>query len=268
MRLLRTGSRAAVLTLSLALLIFSPAQGADFPSPQGPVNDFAGVIDPQTKARMESLALEVEQKTGAALVVATFKSLNGRDLETLANELFQAWGIGRKGKDNGLLILIAVQERKLRIETGYGLEGILPDGKLGRIRDQWMVPFFKKGLYGPGLENGLRAIAGEVAREAGVELSGAGQPAQGRPPQEPGFNLLAVLVFALFLATVLLIRRRIKRGRFSAEGPYLPGIIPWLGWSSQSGPSDSGGNSFGGFGGSFGGFGGGMSGGGGVSGSW
>ena len=209
------------------------------------------------------MAREVLEKTGASLVVATFKTTGGRDIESFATELFQAWGIGKKGEDRGLLMLIALKERRFRLETGYGLEGILPDGKLGRIRDAYFLPYFKKGLFGPGFANGMAAIAAVIAQDAGVELTGAIQPkAAGRSNKAglggAGFFLVMVIWFVMSM-----VARSRNRGRGGGSLWLLPFLL--LGGGSGRPP---GGGGFGGFGGGFGGFGGGMSGGGGASGSF
>lgn len=251
---MRRTKPALILTVLLVLAVFvGPVRAADFPRPSGPINDFAGVLSATQRARMSALAREVQQKTGASLVVATFKNLGGSDIETFANELFSAWGIGQKGKDNGLLFLIALKERRMRIEVGYGLEGIIPDGLAGRIRDQYMLPYFKKGQFGTGLENGLVAAAQVIAKDAGVRLTGAPQARAAGGKTKAGFGGLG---FFVLLALFFLIGRRGRRG-----------ILPWIilgGLMGGGGRSSGGGGGFGGFGG----FGGGMSGGGGASGGW
>ena len=145
-------SRAASLLLVLMLLLAPAyASGADkqkFPRPSGAVNDFAGVIPADIKASMESLGSEILDKTGTAVVVATFSSLNGEDPDMYATDLYAAWGIGKKGEDKGVLIFLALKERRVRIETGYGVEGILPDGLVGEILDKHAIPYFKEGDFG------------------------------------------------------------------------------------------------------------------------
>ncbi|MBW1712776.1 MAG: TPM domain-containing protein [Deltaproteobacteria bacterium] len=252
--------RAKCLSLGLAAALIlglaGGTSGFEFPEPQGAVNDFANVIKPQPQRAMESLAREVQQKTGVALVVATFSDIGGQDIESFANELYSAWGIGQKGEDKGVLFLVALKERRFRIETGYGVEGILPDGKLGRIRDAYILPYFKKGLFDQGLENGLKAVAAVVAEEAGVKLTGAPQPVKVKTRRTG--SSLGALFFLVVLAMIFFgARRRGSRG----------GLLSFLILGSILG-SGRGGGGFGGFSGGFGGFGGGMSGGGGVSGSF
>ena len=230
-------------------LLTSTAFAAEkYPSPRGAVNDFANVIDPADTARMEALAREVLQKTGTAVVVATVDTVgeNG-DYSLYANGLYQAWGIGKKGEDKGVLVFLTVKERKIRIETGYGVEGILPDGLVGEILDKYVVPLLKEGSYGQALYNGMYACSVYIARDAGVQLSGSPAPYRTRVRAEnKSINVFGV-IFLLIVAALLLGTRT---GR---------SMLPWLLLLFLSGGRGGGG----GFG-SFGGFGGGSSGGGGA----
>ena len=126
---------------------------------------------------MEALAREVLQKTGTAVVVATVETIGENEEYNLyANGLYKAWGIGKKGKDKGVLIFFTVKERKIRIETGYGVEGILPDGLVGEILDKYVVPLLKEGNYGKGLYNAMYACSAYIAKDAGVQLSDSPMP--------------------------------------------------------------------------------------------
>jgi len=223
----------------------------NYPSARGTaVNDFANVIDQANAAKMESLAHEILQKTGAAIVVATLPELGQTEEITLyANGLYKAWGIGKKGEDKGVLILLAVKERKIRIETGYGVEGILPDGLVGEILDQYVVPHLKTGEAGKALYNAMLACGSYIAKDAGVQLTGVAGPYRTNiRPENKGFNVVGIIIF-LIAAAVLLGTRQ---GR---------AMLPWILLMLVSGSGRGGG---GGFGGGFGGFGGGMSGGGGA----
>jgi len=148
----------------LVSLLLTPSQvlwGAEeFPKHTGLINDFAGVIPQSEKQKMNILATEVLQKTGTSVVVVTMPTVGDSDVVIYTNELYQAWGIGKKGEDKGVLILLAVKERRIRIETGYGVEGILPDGRVGEILDKYAVPLLKKGAYGKGLYNALASSMG------------------------------------------------------------------------------------------------------------
>ena len=240
-----------VLTLGRAGL----SEGADsFPSPRGAVNDFAGVISSQEAVQMEALAREVLEKTGTAIVVATMETIGDNDPDDYVNRLYKAWGIGKKGEDKGVLLFLAMKERRVRIETGYGVEGILPDGLTGEILDRYALPWFKKGDFGQGFSAAMAAIASVVAKEAGVTLTGVvrQEPRPARAEKKLGMFQLLLLGAAVFflLAT--------RQGR---------AMLPWLLLLLMSGGDRrGGGGGFGGFGGGgFGGFGGGSSGGGGAS---
>ncbi len=141
-----TGKFSGLLLLIAAFLflIAIPTEAAEtFPKPTGAVNDFAGVISAEYKSRMETLAGEVLEKTGTAIVVATVETIGDNDPSDYANRLYQAWGIGKKGEDKGVLIFLAAKERQVRIETGYGVEGIIPDGLAGEILDRYRDPLFQ-----------------------------------------------------------------------------------------------------------------------------
>lgn len=215
------------------------------------VNDFANVIDQANASKMESLANEILQKTGAAVVVATIPELGpNEEISLYVNGLYKAWGIGKKGEDRGVLILLAVKERKIRIETGYGIEGILPDGLTGEILDKYVVPHLKAGETGQALYNAMFACGAYIAKNAGVQLTGVASPYRTKArPEKKGFNIAGLILF-LIAAAVLL---GTKTGRQ---------MLPWILLMVLSSGGRGGGG--GGFGGGFGGFGGGMSGGGGA----
>ena len=143
-----------------------------FPKPKGPVNDFADVIPQTYEQKILLIVTELFQKTGTPVVVVTMPDIGGAEYNDYANRLYSTWGIGKKGEDKGVLIFITVKERKLRIETGYGVEGILPDGLAGEIRDRYMTPYLKQNKYGEGLLNGTIAVSQIIAKDAGVKLTG------------------------------------------------------------------------------------------------
>ena len=153
------------------------AFGNQFPNYRDvPVNDFAHVISASYERRMDALSREVLQKADAALVVATVEDMGGMQIDDYANRLYETWGIGRRGEDRGVLFLLTVQERRVRIEVGYGLEGILPDGLAGEILDQYAVPDFQQNNYGRGFYRSMLAVAGVIAKDAGVQITGAIAP--------------------------------------------------------------------------------------------
>jgi len=146
------------------------ALDAAFPRPQGRVNDFAGVIDPATAAELTRLINETETRTSAQIAVVTVKSLDGMSVEEYAVRLFADWGIGKKGKDNGVLVLVAPVQRRIRIEVGYGLEPILPDAAVGRIIRQECLPPFRDNQYARGILQGVRRLAGIVQRRESAPM--------------------------------------------------------------------------------------------------
>jgi uncharacterized protein len=226
------------------------------PEPIGFVNDFADVIPRDIEQRISAVASEIRSKTGTEIAVATFPDLGGADHVDYANRVYQKWGIGRKENDKGVLIFLALRERDVRIETGYGVEGILPDGKAGEILDNYVLPYFRSEKYGEGLLNGTLAVSQILANEAGVTLTGQSQVPVKAPQKRRSLSSLLPLIFIFFL--MLGSRRRTGSWIF-----FLPLLLGGGGFGSRGGGGFGG--SFGGFGGGFGGFGGGMSGGGGAS---
>lgn len=229
-----------------------------------PVSDWAGVIDPETRGRLEGYLWELKQKTGAELAVATVGTTAGVPIEEYALRLAERSGLGQKGKDNGCLVLVAVQDRAYRIEVGYGLEGALPDGYVGDIGRGYFVPYFRLGQYAKGIEQGVVAIAQKIAADRGVTLRGVPeavgyQPANDGPVRTWVPILLFLLGGLLFLGLFgyLILRSALTqpRSRYRHVGTgYLGGGF---------GRGLGGGSGFGSFGG-----GGGSFGGGGASGRW
>lgn len=135
------------------------------------VQDYAQVLSAEDKRRLLSIGQELDDKTTAQLAVVTVKTLDGQPIEDYALSILREWGIGSKEKNNGALIVVAVQDRRSRIEVGYGLEGLLTDGLTGRIQDQAMIPYFRKGNYAAGIVNGYAVTASIIAKDAGVQLT-------------------------------------------------------------------------------------------------
>lgn len=242
-----------ILTLIITCLLLWTANGETanvFPQPQGYVNDFAGVISAQDEARMTAIISELKEKTTAEMAVVTMPDIGGQSIEIYANELFRSWGIGAKGKDNGILLFLALKERRFRIETGYGLEGILPDGLLGQIADERIIPYLQEGQYGKGLLSGTWAVAQIIAKDAGAELSFNADTSIPPVPASRGSRPFRIPLFLIILLIFLIFGGRM-------------GLLPLLLLGGL--PRGRGGFGGGGFGGGFGGFGGGLSGGGGVS---
>ena len=246
-----------VLLAAVGVLAQSPdALLASLAKPVTYVNDYAGVFTATNKAVLESYLQEVQAKTTAEIAVVALKSLDGGEINDFANRLFQKWGIGKKGKDNGILLVAAIEDRKVRIEVGYGLEGLIPDAKAGRLLDENVIPLFKEGNYADGLANGARAIAMLIVQDAGVTLTNAG-PAQvqavGSAATSDGSSIAGVIFFFVFVGFFVFLGIAAKKGW----------IKPGPGGRSSGGGWSSGGSSGGG-----GGFGGGSSGGGGASRGW
>ncbi len=246
---------ATVLSLCLA-----PALAVDFGAlqPQGYVSDFAGVVQPQARVELEHYCGVVEKSTGAQIALVTLPTLEGEPVEDVANLLFRKWGVGQKGNNEGILLLLAVRDRRSRLEVGYGLEPNLPDGFAGSIlRD--MRPALRENNFGAALAAAAEAIGSRVAAAKGVRLEEA--PLSRRRPQR-GTHI----PWPLMLGGLGLLLWLLKGG--GGGGGILPALI--LGNMMGRSLGGRGGGGFGGFdsGDSFGGFGGGDSGGGGASSDW
>ncbi len=225
--------------------------------PPGYVIDLADIISDDVETRLNAYLRELEEKTTAQVVVLTIESLDGEEIEEFSLRMAEKWRLGQKGKDNGLLLTVALKDRRYRFEVGYGLEGILPDSLVGSIGRQYLVPYFRKGDYSTGILNATIAIVSEIARHEGVEITG--MPASGpiHTLQRSG-NRKTGLLDAIFIILVsaffiyLFIRH-----------PHL--LILFLLSPSGRGrwSGGFGGGGFGGFSGGGGGFGGG-----GASGRW
>ncbi len=251
--------RRILLFLAASLLLLaSTAVAADYPSPRGAVNDFAGMMSADMRNRTEALSRELLDKTGAALVVVTVDNMGGESVEEYANKLYQQWGIGKKGEDRGVLLLVSKEDRRLRIEVGYGLEGVIPDGLAGQVRDQHMLPYFKQGRFGEGLYAASLALSSIIANHQGVQLDGVPRNAPAVRTVKRSSSPWGLLPMLLFVVIFLMAARR--RGGL--------GALLLLSLLGGGGGHRGGGFGGGGFSGGFGGFGGGMSGGGGASGSW
>jgi uncharacterized protein len=240
--------RLATLLLAVLLSAAGSALAAPaIPKAQGYVNDYAGILSPPAKGQIERFLADFERSDSTQISVLTVPSLEGEDLEGYAVRIAHAWGIGQKEKDNGALLLVAKQERAVRIEVGYGLEDRLTDLLTGRIVDQEIVPRFKSGDFDGGIKAGVQAMV-DATRGAYT-----GDPATRKKKQRFPYE---ALIWLLFLGPGVL--------RMFAGGHRSGG----RGGGFYGGGFGSGGGGFGGGGGGFGGFGGGGFGGGGASGRW
>jgi uncharacterized protein len=240
----------------------------DLPAPTNYVNDFAGVLSPGTLASLNALCAQVDRVAHAQIAVVTVKSLDGEPIENFATALEDKWKVGKKGTDRGLLLILAANDRKYRIEVGYGLEGILPDGRVGDI-GRAMVPYLRQNDYDGAVTMAVRQIAQIIAADAGVTLNTGPRPAYAPAPQARPLTLGEVLVLGVILLLVIFFLARVG-------GSGLLGFLIGMflggggggGWGGRGGGGGWGGGGGDGGGGGFGGFGGGSSGGGGASGSW
>src|SRR5208283_1294374 len=230
--------------------------------PTGYVTDLAGIIQPQTKSQLETLCTELEQKTGAQMAIVTVKSLDGNDIQTYANDLFKQLGIGQKKQDNGVMLLVAPNERKYWTEVGYGLEPVINDARAGDA-GRLLVPYFRQGDYSSGIAATAWQLAKYIADDKGVTLSGMAQLRQA--PQDKDDDFSGIWVWLVLGALVLFFLAR--HGGGGVTGFLIGSIFGSMGGGGRGGwgvPRGGGG----GGGGGFGGFGGGSSGGGGAGGSW
>jgi len=218
----------------------------------GYVNDFAHVLDAGTVQDLADLCQQADEKAHAQIAVVTVQSLDGREIVDYSVDLYQKWGIGKKGSDRGVLILLAVQDHRYWTTVGYGLEPILPDGKVGGFGRE-AVPYLKQSNFNGAVTLIVSRVAEVIALDAGVQLTGSRPraPTQ-RDEPSPGISPLGIVVLIIVVLIVLLTPLRT--------------VLFWLLLSGGRGGGFGGG--FGGGGGGFGGFGGGSTGGGGAGGSW
>jgi uncharacterized protein len=265
----RLAKVSAILWILLVAAVWVPAEPIASLHPSNYVSDFAGVLDAATQARLNDLCQQVEEKARAQIAVVTVKSLDGQDVVSYAVALYQKWGIGAKGKDRGVLILLATQDRKYWTTVGYGLEPILPDGKVGGFGRE-AVPLLRSGDYAGAVTLMTSRVASVIAQEAGVTLDNQPPTAPIRQRPAPGGGLGAVVVIFILIFIVISILRAIFRGGGGGGLGFLLGLLLGSG-GFGGGRGGYGGGGFGGFGGGgggFGGFGGGSTGGGGAGGSW
>jgi uncharacterized protein len=258
--------RSAAAALLVLLLVSVSAFAQSLPDLTAPVNDFAGVIGPNEKAALDLRIRSLQATTGDVVVVATVKTLAPYgSIEEYALKLFEKAGIGQTEKHNGALVVLALDERRVRIEVGYGLEEFITDGFAGETIRQTMLPSFRQGDYGAGLLAGTTRVIQRIAEGRGVTLQDVPAPVQANRQPSGGLGFIIPLIIIFFVISSL--RRAGRRSsRFRGGGPFFPG--GWSGWSGGGGPFGGGGFGGGFGGGGFGGFGGGRSGGGGASGGW
>ncbi len=279
-----------VLLLSALLVCLSVLAGVSpvaaqakpqFPKYTGHVNDFANVLDAGTKQQLETILLNFEKRSNAQIAVVTVPSLNDRPVEDYANDLYRAWGVGAKSgehKDKGALLVIAPNDKKSRLEVGYGLEGDLPDGLAGEMLRR-MRPYFQQQQWSQGITVGVRTLVDTLAQKWNISVEGIDRQYAYAPDADVGGGEVVGGVICIFIAVIIFILLMIMLARRggggggrrssgwhaapliwnSGGGGFGSGSVGGGGWG---GGSDSGGSS------DWGGFGGGSSGGGGASDSW
>jgi uncharacterized protein len=252
-------SLAGALALVFLLVLAASAEPVAQLKATDYVNDFAHVLDASTVAQMDDMCRQIDEKAHAQIAVVTIHTLDGSDIESYAVDLFHQWGVGSKSTNKGVLILYAIDDRRARIEVGYGLEPILPDGKVGGFQRE-AIPFMRSGDYSKALLLVTSRVAGVIAQDAGIQLTNAEAEAPAQPVEQPsrGLSLGGIVLIGIVILVVLL--------------TPLRSVLFWMLFSGMFGGGGRGGGwgggGFGGGGGGFGGFGGGSSGGGGASSSW
>jgi uncharacterized protein len=265
--------RRAALAIALLTILTSQTtcrRKPTLPRPQNYVADYANVVDSADENRLNAVLKELEQKTGAQYIILTVKSTGGVPIEEFSIALAQKWRLGQKGKDNGLLFTLAIDDRRWRFEVGYGLEGYVTDAYCGRIGREVLVPYLRRRQYSEAIYRANLQIVQAIASEAGVSLAQVPER-RAVPPPAPvprryvpfcGVGVLPLVVLVLIFSGF---------GRRGGMGWWL--FLPFMmgGFGGHGGYGRSGSFGGGSFGGGFGGFGGGLGGGfggGGASGSW
>jgi uncharacterized protein len=244
----------------VAVVCLASAFAIDFGAlqPQGYVSDFAHVVDPAARSAIERYCSRVEQATGAQMALVTLDTLGGEPVEDVTNLLYRKWGVGQKGKNEGVLLLLVVRDHKSRLEVGYGLEPVLPDGSAGGLLRE-MRPALRESQYGEALAVAAQSLGTRIAAAKGVQIpaDSARRHRSRRELPVPGWMLLGGVILLIWL--------------LMAGGGGPGGLLAGMFLGNMMGRSGgSGGGGFGGYdsGDSFGGFGGGDSGGGGASSDW
>lgn len=268
----------ALAALLSALAVPATAQNYDFPPrPEGPIADTADMLSPATEAALDARLQDYNRETGRAIIVATVPNLGGATIESYATALFTEWGIGGEQRDMGLLLLIARDDRAMRIEIGYGLHPYFGGIMAGRVINDTIRPRFQQQDFDGGVTTGVDAIIAHLANspEDAIAIEEAAQAAAANKRSEGGFPIGTIIwlgfLFFFFILPMFAggSKRRYRRG---GAGGVIGDIILWeagkaIARGASGGRSSWGGGGFSG-GGGFGGFGGGMSGGGGASGGW
>ncbi len=256
--------KALLRFLSIAALCAAGLMALDVKSltPEGYVSDFARVIDADTKARIEDYCRRVKEATKAEIAIVTIRQLDDEQIADVANTLYRQWGIGGKATNEGVLFLISMNERRTRLEVGYGLEAVIPDGFLGGLLRE-IRPAMREKRYGEAMAGVAQILGSRIAQSKGVTIPDTLSRRRRAEPQSLPWPLI---ILGIFIALMVL-------SSMGGGGGGMGMLLPIL-FSGGFGGRGSGGGGFGGYdsggsgGGGFGGFGGGDSGGGGASGDW
>jgi len=250
----------------LTVLVYSFSFGQDFPERPNPpklVNDFANILGDEDESILEKKLVAYNNSTSTQIAVVTIISLNGNDIGDYSFRLAEKWGIGQKGKDNGVLMLVAMEDRKMFIATGYGLEGVIPDAFAKRIVENYMRPNFRNNNYYKGIDEATSVIMGLASGEFTADQIERKKTGSSR-------FIFPLLIIIFFIVMSYSRFRRVRGSHMAGSNlnflTFLFLMSSMGGRGRNYGNFSSGGGSFGG--GSFGGFGGGSFGGGGAGGSW
>jgi uncharacterized protein len=273
-------SKSAMRTFLLAvcaLLAFAATSRAQTPSsvpakPAAYVNDYAGVLDASTLQQLTGLCTEINNKANAQVFVVTVKTTGDQSAQQFSFDLAQRWGIGPKQSSSGVLIFYAIDDRQYFTQVGYGLEGILNDGKVGSFNRE-AVPFLKSGDYSKAILLVTRRIADVIAQDRGITLTGAPPPSVPLSSQDsPGTSIGTIITLGIIVFIVIMILKNSggggRTGRGGGSGWWIGPMIGGMMGGGGGGSGWGGGGGGGGFGGGFGGGGGGSFGGGGAGGGW
>lgn len=272
-RVRHDGWIGSLVVLLCALLLALPSHAQTFPKLAGePVVDAADLLNPAQEAALNAKLKGLETSTGHQLAVATIPSLEGRDIADYGYQLGRAWGIGKQGTNDGVVLIVAPNERRTRIEVGYGLEAILTDAYSSVIVNSVMIPQFKAGNYPAGIDAGVDAIAQQIQLPPDeARARAAAASAKGERKQQGGIpGAFVFWLFIFFFVVLPLLGRLGGRGRRYRGGSGLGEVILWSALNAAVNSHDNDGGGWGGGGGGGGGFsgGGGSFGGGGASGGW
>jgi uncharacterized protein len=256
------------LLLGLLLLLHGTGAVAQSipprPNPPRLVNDLAGLMQAGEADELERKLVAYNDSTSSQIAVVTVPTLDGDDIADYAQQLYEKWGIGQKGTNNGILVLVAQQEHTARIQTGYGLEGAVPDALAKRIISNTLVPAFRQNQYYAGLDRATDQLIALAKGEYKADPTEVRQQ-RNRDQTGSGFPFWGIIIVLVIVFIMLRNRGGGGRGNRGFGGGFVPPIIFGGGFGGGGGSWGGGG---GGGGGGFGGFGGGSSGGGGASGSW